>query len=67
MRLDDCNPEEVTILVAIVALSNNLPGDFRLYSQAIGEIRRKHFRKPGRTLGNIPKGYATAKRVRVSR
>lgn len=64
-QLDKLHKEEVLLLTSIVALSLELPDSLTSYVEAIGEIRRKFFRK-GRTLRSRTKGYIDGHQIRAT-
>lgn len=43
--LDECSPDEATILVAILALAMQLPQDMVRYTRAFGEVRSRYFHR----------------------
>lgn len=66
MQLSDCDKDEVTTLVALVALAQQLPGDLIQYSRAIGEIREKYFNVPGAQRYVTPAGFVSHRDTRVT-
>jgi len=66
MRLSDCSKDELTILVALVALTQQLPAAPEKYTRAIGEIRSKYFGIPGRQRAMPSAGFVDSHEARVT-
>ena len=63
-QLEKISDAEAFILTAIIALALELPGDLVQYAEALGELRRKYFKIPGRTRGENLKGFIDGHQVR---
>lgn len=44
-RLDDCSNDEVGLLFLILSVALELPDRLDSYAEALGEMRRKYFKK----------------------
>lgn len=53
MWMNECSPEEQTILVAITSLASQLSRPLTAYADAFGELNRKYFRTRER-VGSLP-------------
>jgi hypothetical protein len=66
-KLDDLSEAERLIIISICALADQLPDDIGDYQAVIAWVREYYFKKPGRSRGEVRKGFLETHEPRVRR